>query len=476
MSHRAFFRAALPLGLGVILCACALGPDYKGPPAVGNDKAGFVRAPSQVSTEVPVTRWWTELNDSLLNDLVERALKSSPSVDVATARMREARASLASERAKELPSTGVSAAYLRAHGLTSALGAASEGGSSDTNVYAVGFDATWEIDLFGAHRRAVESASASLEGSRASLRDVFVSLSSEVAQAYVQLRDAQERVRLTERSIDIEKQLLDLMQRRRNGGTASDLDVARLGNQLDSTEASLGPLQAEVSEQMDKLALLVGGRPGSLDGELTTAAALPLPPERVAIGDPADLLRRRPDIASAERRLAADTATIGQDIAALFPKLTLLGDVGFTAASPRTLFNGSSLTYVAAPLLQWTPFDFGRNKAHIDQARAARDESEAEYRRTVLAALQDAESALDRFGRQRNTVQDYAKVQASAEQVYALTAVRLRGGTASTSDVLDADSKRVQAQMSYQQALAQLTTDFVAMQKSLGLGWSDSDG
>jgi outer membrane protein TolC len=188
------------------------------------------------------------------------------------------------------------------------------------------------------------------------------------------------------------------------------------------------------------------------------------------------LLRRRPDIATAERTLAANTATIGQDIAALFPKLTLLGDVGFTAASPRTLFNGSSLTYVAAPLLQWTPFDFGRNKAHIDQARAARDEAEADYRRTVLAALEDAETALDRFGRQRNTVGDYAKAQASAERVYTLTEVRLRGGTASTSDLLDADAKRIQADLSYQQALAQLTTDFVAMQKSLGLGWSDSDG
>jgi outer membrane protein, multidrug efflux system len=149
-----------------------------------------------------------------------------------------------------------------------------------------------------------------------------------------------------------------------------------------------------------------------------------------------------------------------------------LGDVGFTAASPRTLFSGASFTYVAAPLLQWTPFDFGRNRAHIEQARGARDEAEADYRRTVLAALQDAESALDRYGHQRNTVADYAKVQASAERVYALTEIRLRNGVASTTDVLDADSRRVQAQLSYQQALAELSTDFVAIQKSLGLGWT----
>jgi len=462
---------ALAVAASALTTACAVGPDYEGPPKVAGADAGFVRAPAKLGNQTPTARWWTELHDPLLNDLIERALKANPSVEVATARLREARAVLASERAKELPSTGVSAADLRAHGLTSALGASSAGGSADTNVYTVGFDATWEIDLFGAHRRAVEGAAASLEVSQAGLRDVLVSLSSEVAAAYIQLRDAQERVRLTERSVDIEKQLLILIQRRRAGGTASDLDVARFGNQVETTQASLGPLLAEVTDQMDRLALLLGTTPGSLDTELAAAAPLPLPPETMAIGDPSALLRRRPDIAAAERKLAAQTAAIGQDIAALFPKLTLLGDVGFIAPTAERLFNGSSLLYVASPILQWTPFDLGRTKSRIDQARASRDEAEAEYRRTVLSALQDAEAALNRFGRQRDTVGDYAKVQASAERIYQLTAVRLHNGIASTTDLLDADTKRVQAQLSYQQALARLSTDFVAIQKSLGLGW-----
>ena len=467
---------ALGLGIAALLSACAVGPDYMGPPMVAGSTVSFVRAPTESHPPPVMLRWWTQLNDARLSELIERALKASPNVDVATARLREARAALSSERAKELPSSGLSAADLRAHGLTSALGAAPEGGSANLNVSTIGFDATWEIDLFGSHRRAVESAAASLGGSRAALRDVQVSLTSEVAQAYIQLRDVQERVQLTEREIAIDRQLLDLMQRRRAGGTASDLDVARFGNQLDITAASLGPLQAQVTEQMDRLALLIGNTPGSLDQELSVAAVLPLPPEAVAIGDASDLLRHRPDIASAERKLAAQTAIIGQDIAALFPKLTLLGDVGFTAPRVGTLLNGGSLTYVAAPILQWNPLDFGRNRAHIDQARASRDEAEADYRRTVLAALQDAESSLNRFGRQRNTVADYAQAKASAERVYALTEVRLRGGTISTIDLLDADGKRVQAQLSYQQALAQLTTDFVAIQKSLGLGWSAETG
>jgi NodT family efflux transporter outer membrane factor (OMF) lipoprotein len=453
------------------LAACTVGPNYNGPPAVENQGARFIRVPTQQNLQAPDRKWWLQLNDPLLSDLIERSLKSSPSVELATARLREARAMLASERAKELPSTGASAAYLRAHGLTSALGAAPESASGDTNIYAIGFDATWEIDLFGAHRRAVEGAAASLEGSRANLRDVFVSLSSEVAQAYIQLRDAQERLRLTKRNVEIERQLLDLMQRRRAAGVASELDIARLANQLDSTQAALQPLESEVTEQMDKLALLIGNVPGSLDQELDAPTAVPLPPTAAPIGDPEGMLRRRPDIAAAERRLAQQTALIGQDIAALFPKLTLLGDLGFTAPTPRTLFNGGSFTYVAAPILQWTPLDFGRNKAKIDQAKFSRDEAEADYRRTVLAALQDAESALNRYGRQRNSITDYANALDSAERVYKLTEVRLRAGTASTTDLLDADGRRLQAQISYQQALAQLSTDFVAIQKSLGLGW-----
>jgi outer membrane protein, multidrug efflux system len=454
-----------------MLAACALGPDYKGPPVIKEQNARFVRGATAEASRAPDPKWWLQLQDSLLSDLIDRALKSSPSVEIATARLREARAILASERAKELPSSGLSAAYLRAHGLTSALGAAPATASGDTNIYSIGFDATWEIDLFGAHRRAVEGAAASLEGSRANLRDVFVSLSSEVAQAYIQLRDAQERLTLTKRSVEVERELLDLMQRRRAAGVASDLDIARLVNRVDTTQAALQPLEAEVTEQMDKIALLVGTVPGSLDQELAAPTAVPLPPASAPIGDPEGMLRRRPDIAAAERRLAQQTALIGEDIAALFPKLTLLGDLGFTAPTPRTLFNGSSFTYVAAPILQWTPLDFGRNKAKIDQAKFSRDEADADYRRTVLAALQDAESALNRYGRQRNSVTDYANARDSSERVYKLTEIRLHAGTASTTDLLDADSKRLQAQISYQQAVAQLSTDFVAIQKSLGLGW-----
>jgi NodT family efflux transporter outer membrane factor (OMF) lipoprotein len=459
----------------LLLAGCTVGPEYTGPPKPPASQGTFIRSTAAATADAPLARWWTQLNDPLLSELIERAIKSNPSVEVAEARIREARAALTAERAKELPSTGTYGSYLRAHNLTSALGAASSNGSSDSNIFTVGVDASWEIDLFGAHRRAVQGAAASLQSFEASRADALVSLTSEVAQAYVQLRDAQQRLALTEYNVQIDTQLLALMQQRRAAGTASDLDVERIRNQLESTQATSGPLHSEVSDQGDRLAMLIGSPPGFLDRELQAVSAVPLPPEHVPIGDPAGMLRRRPDIAVAERRLAQQTALIGEDIAALFPKLTLLGDVGFTAPALGSLFNGGSFTYIAAPILQWTPFDFGRNRSKINQAKAARDEAEADYQRTVLAALEDAESALNRYGRQRNSVADYAKVRASAERAYALTEIRLHAGTASTSDLLDADAKRAQAQLNYEQALAQLSQDFVALQKSLGLGWQ-SDG
>ncbi len=469
-------RTVVLIGCAALgMSGCLVGPNYKGPPAVTADSpAAFRRVNAGVDSTEPVARWWASLNDAELDRLIETSLAESPSVAAAQARLRQARASLKEQRANELPTTGVSAAYMGTRNITSLLsnsGSGSSGGSSMLNLYAVGFDASWEIDFFGARARAVEGAVAAAQASQASLADVRVSLSAEVADAYIQLRDAQQRLALTQRNIDIEAGILELLEIRRAGVTASTLDVERLTNQLDTTRATLSPLKASVVQQLNRLAILTARAPGALDDELAAVAAAPAPPASVAIGDPSALLRRRPDVGVAERRLAEQTASVGENVAALFPKVSLLGDVGFASLSARTLFNGSHFTYVVAPILQWNPLDFGRNRARIAQAEAGRDEAEADYRRTVLEALEDAETSLARYGQQRNAVTDLGRAKESAERVYALTEIRLRGGTAATTDVLDADTRRVQAELSYEQALAQLSQYYVALQKSLGLGW-----
>jgi len=457
-------RPVLAGCISLALSACAVGPDYKGPPAAPQTGGGFHRALDSNTATEPQAQWWTALGDARLDQLIDTALKANPSVAAGEARLRQARATLAQQRAGELPTTGASATYLRAKNPLNTSG-------GDLNLYSLGFDASWELDIFGGTRRAAEAASAGAQASQASLEDVRVSLSAEVADAYVQLRDAQQRRALTQRNIDIDTQLLQLIQARRGGGTASDLDVARITNQLDTTRANLAPLTALVTAQLDRLAVLTGGVPGSLDSQLADIAPVPTPPASVPVGDPAALLRRRPDVVSAERRLAQSNAVVGQNVAAYFPKVSILGFLGFASTSPGTLFESGSFVPLIAPTLQWTPFDFGRTRAKVNQARAARDEAEANYQQAVLNALGDAEGSLARFGGQRDTVTDLGRALASAERVYSLTEVRLKGGTAATIDVLDADSRRIQAGLTYQQALAELTRDYVALQKSLGLGW-----
>jgi len=492
----------LAAAIALILSGCMVGPDYHGAPQVTPAARNFVRAAAGTGAAEPEARWWTALNDPQLDRLIDETLAANPGVDAARARVREARANLRQQTATGLPSTGTTAAYLRTGNVTSFIGGGSGGASSSgsgaagsggagsggaqssplqsasgaLNLYVVGFDATWELDFFGGNRRAVEGARAGVAASEAQVGDAIVSLTAEVAEAYIELCDARQHLSLTQKNIEIESRLLDLMKARRAGGAATDLDVVRTANQLDTTRATLPPIRATVAAQLNRLAALTGQAPGALDAQLANAGPVPAPPAATNVGDPASLLRRRPDIRIAERQLAQRTAAVGQSVAAQFPKVTLLGTLGFAAMHPQDLFNSGNFTYLAGPLLQWTPLDFGRNRARVAQANATRDEAEANYRQSVLNALADAETALARYGQQRDEVADLGLALASAEEAYRLTDLRLRGGTAATTDVLDADTRRNQAEWNYQQALAQLTQDYVALQKSLGLGWVEPAG
>ena len=476
--------------LAVAATGCTVGPNYGGPPNVVAPMPAFHRAGDlgNAASDGPLlARWWTALNDSELDHVEDLALAGSPDLAMAQARLRESRAGLSSARANLYPTTGTAVTYLHVNGAPAALFSSLGGGSASTSsasaqsatspadasagLYSANFDATWEIDLFGGTRRAIEGAGDQAQAAEAQVQDARVTLTAEVAQAYVQLRDLQHRLALAQANADTEQQMLTLTQKRRNGGTADDLDVQQLTTQLETTQAQVTPLQAQITEQLDSLAVLTGQAPGALDADLQTPAPVPAPPAQVAVGDPTTLLQRRPDIRTAERQLAAQTASIGQKEADYFPKLTLLGTLGWTSPKTSTLFDSDNRSSIQAPLLQWTPFDFGRTKASVNQAKASRDEAEAQYRKTVLAALQDAETSLSRYGRQRDALNDQLRVEASADRAAQLTGIKQQGGTATTLDVLDAERSRIQAQDSASQAQAMLTQDYISLQKSLGLGW-----
>jgi NodT family efflux transporter outer membrane factor (OMF) lipoprotein len=467
-----FLSLPLSLTLVALLSACTLGPDYQGPPAAATQSAHngkFVRAgDAALLPTAPLNRWWEALADPTLNTLIQRALEANPNLSVAKARLQQSRAALNLEQDNAMPSGGASAlaANIRLPQLTS------DGSSTRTNLYSAGFDATWEIDIFGAHKRGIQAAVASAEAAEASLADVQVSLSAEVANAYINLRDRQQRIALSEQSVLMQQQMLALAQQRFDRGTASSMDLLRLQNQLDATRADQIPLQAELESYLNQLATLDGEEPGALDTLLNSTAALPLPPATVAIGDPTALLRHRPDIRAAERTLAADTAKIGQAEAARYPSLKLLGIIGLGGTNPSDLTKLDDFSSIAAPMLSWNFLDFGRNAARVTQANEVRNEAEMKYRQTVLDALRDAEDALSRFRHGRISVATLARAKVSADQALALAQQRYRAGTTNLIDVLDSSRQQVSAQQNLVQAEASLTRSFVAIQKALGLGWS----
>jgi NodT family efflux transporter outer membrane factor (OMF) lipoprotein len=453
---------------------CTVGPDYGGAPnvaPVSTTRPGFQRSGDvALDPAPPVVRWWTALNDPLLTRLIDEARAASPTIAVAEARLRQSRATLRQRERDSMPNINASGVYIHAELPDDAFGS---NGPSSVDFYNIGFDASWEIDLFGGRRRGAEAARADAAAAEARIADAQLSLAAELAQDYVTLRDQQARLRLAEASGALQNRMLALAQQRYAGGTASALDVERLRNQYETTQAGLVPLRTQIRISCDQIALLSGREPGTLDAVLTPVGALPLPPRAVAIGDPATMLRRRPDIRAAERTLAASSAKIGMNVARMFPSVNLMGVIGFGGADPGDIFDPSALTVLAAPMLRWNFLNFGRVQAQIRGAEAARDEAGAQYRQTVLAALQDAESALARFGGQRTNVDALMRAEASATRSAALARTRHAGGTATLSEQMEAERQRLSASQSRIQAQAQMTIAFVALQKALGLGWTE---
>jgi NodT family efflux transporter outer membrane factor (OMF) lipoprotein len=464
-----------------LVAACTVGPNYAGPPKVGaaNPQAPFVRGGGAVTSGAPqLAHWWEALGDPTLNALEEQALTGNPSVAIAQARVRQARGQLRLDRANQLPNGSANLSYIHASlpGVNIAGDSSGSGGSSGDSTsldfYNAGFDASWEVDLFGGQRRTAEASRAALGASEANLADAQVQLTAEVAQAYVGLRDTQARLAMIQHNAALQQQTLDLTNQRQSRGVASSLDVERLQGQLRTTQAQISPMQSDAETDANALAALTGQEPGAVDDLLKQAAPLPLPPASVSVGDPADMIARRPDIRAAERQLASATAKIGVAEAARLPKLSLMGLIGIGGTSPGDITNIHDISALALPQLSWSFLDFGRNAAKVDQAKGARDEAEAQYRQSVLSALKDAEDSLSRFGHARETVGALVRVKQSADHAADLTQQRYKAGTVTLIDVLDAERERVSAEQNLASTTAQMTNDFVALQKALGLGWS----
>ncbi|WP_353227098.1 efflux transporter outer membrane subunit [Novosphingobium sp.] len=461
----------LPL-TALVLTGCATtdrnwhGPAQRAPVAAA--RASYLRAPVDTRATAPAAHWWEALGDPVLNAIEARALIGSPDLAAAQARIAQARATLDGARGAGAPSASVSALAAEASLPAALLG---RSGRLSEQVYADNFQASWEADLFGANRRRTDAAGKRAEASVAAAGDVAVALSAQVARAYVDLRQQQAVAALLDRQVDDDQQALVHAQNRLAGGTAPAQNVENAATVLAQTRIDLAQTRAQITILGDQLAVLTGAEPGALDALVAAPAPVPQVPATIAVGDPAQLLRHRPDIRQAEALLAAANADVNARMADRFPKVSFTGILGLGGTSVTDAFTPASLIALILPQIKWSPIDGGRSKALVRGAQGARDEAEANYQARVLTALQDAENALTRFGSQRIAVARSLEQRDAADRVAKLQAGRAAGGTVSRADAVLAARQALRAQLGALAAQAQLITDFIAVEKALGLGW-----
>ncbi len=463
----------------LLLGACTAGPDYAGPPALGSaSPAGqFARAgEGALPSEPALAQWWTALGDPVLDQLEARALEQNPGIAVAQARVRQARSSVRQARADRLPQLAASGMYVHAELPGADLGGSDEDGDGGAafNLFNLGLNANWELEFAGGQRRNVEAANARVAAAVANVADAQVQLTAELAQAYVNLRERQNRLQSLRAQQALHQQAVDLAQQRFESGTTAAFEVEQAHTALEGTATDIVAAEIEQDIYLNAVAVLTGSAPGGLDALLAPVRDVPLPPAQVGVGDPGLLLQRRPDVRAAERNIAAATARIGVAEAARYPRVSFMGILGLGGTSPEDLLDPGKMSTIAMPQIQWSFLDFGRTRAQIEQTEAALDEAEAQYRQTVLAALQDAEDSLARFGRQRQTVAALARTHASAQRTAQLMRQRYDAGVAPLSQSLDAERQALVAEQNLRAASAALTGSYIAVQKSLGLGWREA--
>jgi NodT family efflux transporter outer membrane factor (OMF) lipoprotein len=467
--------ALATVALAVLLAAgCMVGPDYRAPAASAVKMTSWSAAPAASANasddSAATAAWWTTFDDPQLGRLVERALVSSPDVALAAQRIREARAGLRVAGGAEYPQIGLGAAkgeYRRTGPLNTVFP-----GSYPT--FQTGFDASWEIDLWGGTRRSVESAGAALQATEEDARGVRLALAAEVARTYVELRATQRRLALAQTNLAVQRQTLALTRERLHAGVASRLDALRAEALVAGTESLLPFLNEGLAQAARRLALLLGEEPGALDRELSAAQPIPTAPAPLDLGLPADLLRRRPDIRAAERRLAAATARIGATQAQLYPHLGLTGTIGFVSTRSEDLFNYSNRYFSLGPGLHWSLFDAGRIRAQVDAASARAEGAYLAYRKTVLAALGDVENTLGAYRAEQQRHRALAEATAAARASVATANELYRQGVTDFLSVLDAERSLATAEDALAQGDRSVSTDLIALYKSLGGGWQSA--
>ncbi|WP_326428392.1 TolC family protein [Stutzerimonas frequens] len=456
-----FFTLSL---LALTITGCAVGPDYRAPqpePARllqaehgGHDRSRFEAA------------WWRQFEDPTLDALVGEALDENRELRIAYARLRAARAIRDDISNDHLPTVTA--------GASADIGKAQQPGFSEERVnaerYDLGLDMAWELDLFGRIQRSLEASEAQAEAAEAELYQLQVSLVAELVDAYGQLRGAQLRERIARDNLANQRNSHELTEQLREAGVGSELDVLRADARLAATEASLPQLRAQQVRARNRIATLLGQRADQLSVDLSPRE-LPAIAKSLPIGDPGELLRRRPDIRAAERQLAAATANVGVATADLFPRVSLSGFLGFIAGRGSQIGSSAAQAWGVAPSISWAAFDLGSVRARLRGAEADADAALAGYEQQVLLALEESENAFSDYANAQQRLLSLIRQSTASRAAAQQAEIRYREGTADFLVLLDAERERLQAEDAQAQAEVEVYRSVVSLYKALGGGW-----
>jgi outer membrane protein, multidrug efflux system len=463
-----FSMRALGFVLLAFVLGCTVGPNYQKSEPVVPTNWGETERVGITTKPLDVTRWWTLFGDEELDSLIDRAVRSNKDLKLAEAHIREARAQLKIAGSQAFPTIDTSGSYTRFNQSDNILG--SQAGVK-YSLFQAGFDASWEIDLFGGVRRGVEAAEADLAASQEDRRDVLVTLLGEVATNYLQVRGSQRRIAIAQDNIKAEQQTLELTKGRFEAGLGNMLAVTQSEALLATTEAKVPPLEISVRQAIHRLAVLLGLEPEALLGELLREGAIPPVPPEVPIGLPSELLRRRPDVRRAERQLAAATARIGVATAALFPSFSLTGSYGLQSTELSDFVTPGSRFWTLGPILQWPLFDAGKIRATIEVQNARQEQALFSYENAVLAALEDVENAIVTYSKDQDTRRSLlGAVQANSQAVEISSELYVKG-LVDFLNVLASQQSLYQAEDQLVQNEQAVSTDLVGLFKALGGGW-----
>lgn len=453
-------RIILLLVIMLTLSGCVtVGPDYSAPD-MSAPKEWVAAQEAGVKDSEPIEQWWSTLNDPVLTNLIERSLNSSLGIREAKSRVREARARRGISSAGLFPTVDTS-------------GSARRSGSEDAerDLYSIGFDAGWEIDLFGGVRRSVEAAGAELEASEEGLRDVLVSMSAEVALNYVEVRLYQTRLAIAESNLTAQTETYKIAGWRNEAGLTSGLDVEEAMYNLERTRAQIPALRSGLQQAMNRIAVLLGENPGTLNDELSKQGDIPVTPIEIALGLPADLLRRRPDVRHAERRLAAQTARIGAATAGLYPKFTLSGSIGLEAMEFNDLFSYGNRSYGIGPGFRWNIFDAGSIRKNIEVQNALQEQALIQYETAVLEALHDVENALISYAGEQVRRRSLLDGSNAAGRAVKFAQDQYLSGLIDFQTLLTAQQSLLSSQDQLAVSNAEITSNLIRLYKALGGGW-----